>query len=289
VKSDFAQHDSNDSHPDRPQIQRRQAWKVIMAIVLIWIAAASTSDGGDPCLQPETHWPSDADWPIQYDGFTPLLDRDQGADGDPRGLQDSATALAAYVQLQARLSNFDADADPDGWQAAVVLRNRDGLPLALPARATFEILEYARSSDQPFSGQRVSAGQRVTRSIPSTRWTVPLLFDQQRVATVTLPAPRSIQHSFGWDSIGARQVGQERARENIAGRYDRFSSERMSRLSRPRYNQHFLTLELSDAIDFPEVGWLRVRVSIPGQQALEATAPIELRPPVLVDITGGYR
>ncbi len=121
---------SNDSRTELEQLRRRQTLRIALALFLVWIALTASSNAAGPCETPNT-----IGLPIQLDGFTP-----SPVDTELAAVQSQA---AAYVQLHAVLSNFDRDANADGWRVSVVLRSRDGSVLAAPSQATFEILELA--------------------------------------------------------------------------------------------------------------------------------------------------
>jgi hypothetical protein len=188
---------------------------------------------------------------------------------------DRGNQQAAYAQLYAELSNFDRDADADGWRASVVIRRSDGSVLAVPARATYEILAHPqRYYRHPTNGSLV-------RSRPLARWSMPIQFDKQGVASVSLPASRSVQQSLGWNSLATIHAGTRRASSHRQVRWSRIGSTNNDR--------YFVSHNVRDQIDFPSVGWMRVRLTIVGQQALEVITPIDTRPAVLVDMPRRYR
>jgi hypothetical protein len=275
--------DSNRNQSDREQVQRRQAVKIVMAIVLIWIALTSSSKAvspdsieapyGTPCGVPDG---STVGCQLQFDGFTPLPVEAAIVTTDP-------AFKAVYAQLYAELANLDADAAPDGWRASVVVRTRNDLPLSVPVRASFEI-EPRGLQQRRYGIDQRSIRDSARQFIPKMRWTRQLVFDDQGVATVTLEARESIRQLFDWDRIG--DVGLP---DRVSQSYRRFSGEQIDRLRGSRYHRHFVTQDLFDRIDYPATSWLRVRVSIPGQQTLEAVTPVDLRPQVLVDTPYRYR
>jgi len=268
VHSNFTDPDSqaetsNDDLNEIEQLQRRQTLRITLAIFLIWIAVTSTSRAAQFCLP--TNAPGS---PIQLDGFTPVSIVDQAG-------ADQLAAGPAYVQLYAELSNFDRDADPDGWQASVVVRSDDSTVLDVPGQATFEIFEYLQRYHRP------AGGGSLIRARPLAHWSVPLQFDDQGVAAVTLPASPTVQRKLGWDSVATIHTGTRIAASHEQHRWNRAREDLGHR--------HFVTYNVRDRIDFPSVGWLRVRLTIPGQRPLEAVAPIDTRPALLVDMPRRYR
>lgn len=159
--------------------------------------------------------------------------------------------------------------------ASVVIRRRNGSVLAVPARATFEILAHPqRCYRHPTNGSLVPPK-------PLADWSVPLRFDEQAVAAVTLPASLSVQILLGWSSEATIHTG---IRIATSHRHSRWRC-----LSNGDDHRHFVTQKLRDRIDFPSAGWMRVRLTIAGQQPLEAIATIDTRPAVLVDMPRRYR
>ncbi len=265
---------SSDDLDEIDQLHRRQTLRITLAIFLIWIAVTSTSQAAQFCLR--TNEPGA---PIQLDGFTP------GPIADQMNVDQSVLG-PAYVQLFAELSNFDRDADPDGWHASVVVRSDDGSVLDVPGRATFEILEQSqRYHSHRYQGDttrtRISKASSLVRFRPLARWSVPLQFDEQGVAAVKLPASLVVKRKLGWDSVAVIHTGTRIAASHEWHRWNRVRDDPGHR--------NFITQNVRDRIDFPWVGWLRVRLAIPGQRPLEAVAPIDIRPALLVDMPGRYR
>ena len=257
----------NDSLTELEQLRRRQTLRIALALFLVWIALTASSNAAGPCETPNT-----IGLPIQLDGFTP-----SPVDTELAAVQSRA---AAYVQLHAVLSNFDRDANADGWRVSVVLRSHDGSILVAPSQATFEILELANLARVDRFG-RNSASYPFVPARPTLTWTRPLEFNEHGVVALMLPATPVAQQRLGWDSTATLHRGILVADNHLGHSWS--GVERG-----PRHN-HFATLNLLDELDFPRVGWLRVRVTIPGQGTLEAVAPIDLRPAVLVDTFGRYR
>ncbi len=261
-------HRESNSRPNRQPVRRRQVLKVALAIVLIWIAISSNSDAADGCCQSSIGVPDLIGQSLQLDGFTSL------PDGHEFVIADSNRS-AVYLQLNAEPASFDARADLDGWLATVVLRNQDGLPTVAAASATFEILDYLSDYRPSYS-----AGNPFPRSPPRLRWTMPLRFDQQGVATIALPIGRSFDWYSGRTSYLNSRVGIDR---------NRFGGDPKTRLVGSPYHGNFVTQSLYDRIDYPLVGGLQVQVTVPGEQPLVALTPIELPRPVLVDTYRRYR
>lgn len=253
----------NDDRTEISQLKRRQTLRIAMAIFLIWIACTSKSDAAEFCLQSVVYGTQ-----MQFDGFTSIPDIDQAID-------DQSFVGPAYVQLYAELSNFDRDADPDGWHASVVIRSGGGSVVDVFGRATFEILEHSQRYG------RQSTGGSLVGIRPLARWSVPLQFDDQGVAKVTLPASTALQRRLGWNSVATIHNGTR-----IAARHER---HRWNRVRDDLNQRRFVSHNVRDRIDFPTSSWLRVRLMIPEQRSLEAVAPIDIRPAILVDMPQKYR
>lgn len=271
MQRDSNQPPSDDTRVQLERLQRRQALRIAMAVLLVWLAISSSSKGAGLCgsLNP-------CGLPIQLDGFTPAT-IDVGFSGRPSPGID-------YVQLHAELANFDRDLHVDGWLASVALRNLDQSVLVPPASvaqatAIFEVLDHA---GLVAAGRNGDWGWNRTLSLhPGLVWTVPLEFNEFGVAAITLPASRSAQRSLGWDSTDAIHLGTRVADDHGPARWRRVIDGGRHR--------PFVTRPVRDEIDLPRIGWLRVSVTIPGQRTMEAAVPIDLRPAVLVDTYGRSR
>ena len=89
------------------------------------------------------------------------------------------------------MSNFDADAEPDGWRADIILRDRKDRPVVVRANATFELM--------PRVVMPQSLGF-VDADMTPVRWSMPLEFDEDSVARIKLPLRKSLRPVFGWQS-----------------------------------------------------------------------------------------
>ena len=85
---------------------------------------------------------------LQYDGASSapvadpnaVVDAAQVTGGAIPTLQVIGDARPDYVDLNAYLANFDADADPDGWRATVMLLDSMECPVIMHAHANFELI-----------------------------------------------------------------------------------------------------------------------------------------------------
>ena len=247
------------------QLQRRQALRITLAFFLIWIAVTSSAKAA--CVNELT--PSCL---LQLDGFTAVPSFEES-------ISDAAKADSHYVQLYAELANFDRDADADGWRATLAIQQPDGVLVEAAGRATFEILEFSQSR------HRHATRRAYVDSRPLARWSVPLNFDAQGMSRVTLPASSTVRRRLGWNGASSIHQGTRVATRSAFGNR---INHRWSGRAANDYRR-FVTHDLRDRIDYPIRGWLRVRVTMPGQPPLEAIAPIDTRPAFLVDIPTRYR
>ncbi|MCG8652018.1 MAG: hypothetical protein MI861_19410 [Pirellulales bacterium] len=178
----------------------------------------------------------------------------------------------AYVELSAQLANFDADADPDGWRAQVILRDRLDRPAPMRATARFEL--------RPRMVSTVTGRQFEDAAVRPIGWSVPLNFDEQGVAQLKLPLRDSLKPALGWPRSLNSRWAQRRSRPAIS-RPD----------SRDRWNgaAAHLTDDLRQALGPAVWGQLTVRVSVPTEGVFESVVPVRVRPPVLVDTSWPYR
>lgn len=255
---------------NREQARQRQILTVIFAIVLISIAGVSSA-------QPPQ--PNDPVVMLQYDGASSaphahpgaLVDATQVGGGAVRLHRTTGDARPSYVYMSAYLANFDADADPDGWRAEVVLLDRDDRPVMMRAHAKFELVVRVATADQL---------RFVNADVPPIRWSMPLEFDEDGVSRVRLPLREKLQPLFGWPSAIAPPSST---------RYRSFTQDYLrgrSNLSRPRT---FVARDLRTLLPLPTTGELRVRVSVPTEGVFNAVSPILLRPSGLVDTRWPYR
>ena len=263
---------SQSANNRREQVRRRQMMTIIFAIVIIAIAGVSSAQS------PQTESTEYANASLQYDGATAVPIADPNAVVDQDRVLGGAVAFhrlkgdarPAYVEFGASLSNFDADAEPDGWRADLVLRDRKDRPVVMRAHATFELMPRVSTADHH---------RLVDADTPPIRWSMPLEFDEDFVARVKLPLRQSLRPMLGWSSAVYRQ-SDARTRDygsNVRGLRTR---------SRKRT---VVTLDLRDMIGTPSTGELRVRVSVPTEGVFEAATPVRIRPSVLVDTPWPYR
>ena len=168
----------------------------------------------------------------------------------------------AYVDLDAELSNFDADPEPDGWLADVVLRSRDGHPVAATARARFEILLGRSPSDSK-----------------PIQWSVPLEFDEAGVSRAVLPLRQSMYRELGWSTQSPRATTIPVVHRGLNRRWPTARD----------LNWTFVTVPVRDRIGYRSADWLRLRVAVPGHGTFYAVSPVRLRPSFLVDTSRTYR
>jgi len=268
--------DRNEEAPSvRQQVRRRQAWIVLFAIVLASIAGFASAQSPDPS-------PGCDDCPtIEYYA----TEAEHVSSVDPHPAAELVPPLSggvlptrrlrgndrpAYVELVASLSNFDSDADPDGWRAEIVLRDRNDRPVVMRANASFELTPRVATADHR---------RFVNATGKPIRWSMPLEFDADGVARVKLPLRDSLKPMLGWNSAIYPPSGTRvrNSRPNV-----RYSHSRHARRS-------FVTSDLRNLIGTPSTGEMRVRVSVPTEGVFEAAAPVFIRPSVLVDTQWPYR
>ncbi len=237
---------------------------LLFAVVLACLATKS------PAQQPVAG--------LQYDGSTAIDPhvRSGGAVPVPcagqtgrTNLQDLRRTRPVYVELSAFLANFDADADPDGWRARIVLRDRNDQPTVMRSQATFRLMPRVST---------IAADRYLDALQRPIRWSMPLHFDQDGVAQVKLPLRQSLRPMLGWPDAVYPQSG---LRSHNAG-LDR------SQLYRNRRTRSFVTTDLR-TVGTPSVGQLSVRVSVPTQGVFDSVVPVQIRPSVLVDTQWPYR
>ena len=220
---------------------------------------------------------------LQYDGAmaapiaqpeTIVDDAARLVSGAIRSDRLTGDARPMYVDLNASLANFDADADPDGWRAQVILFDREDRPVAMRAQAKFELIVRVSTAEH----QRF-----VNADIPPIRWSMPLEFDEDAVARIKLPLREKLQPVFGWRSAINRPPPNRPG--SISRSYGNYVRGQRN-WSRPRT---FVTQNLHTVIGMPSTGELRVRVSVPTEGVFEAATAIWLRPSGLVDTRWPYR
>ncbi|TWT54011.1 hypothetical protein Pla22_16450 [Rubripirellula amarantea] len=289
----MTQHSSDSSSSLRPHLT------VVFAIVVIWLAGRASAQEqleqsyfGDAQAVSPLCYP-----PIQFDAQTmfedPTFYSDQVLPYADSALParidiDPATAISrsnfqagshradkpVTVELSSALANLDADSDPDGWRAQVVLRDREGNLVVARSNATFKLIPRIPLADhQQFTDADVAAAT----------WSMPLKFDQRGVAMVTLPLRQSLKPIFGWSSaIAPSPFDQVGARSRNHGRY------RNQQGAFGRDNT-VVRNDWRDRLGMPSTAVMQVRVSVPGSGVFEAVSPVWIRPPSLVDSRWPYR
>ncbi len=212
-----------------------------------------------PLHSPHDHTvsPANSIGSIQFDAVTPLR-HDPPRIAVTRGNR-SNDSRPVSVDLYASLANFDADSDPDGWRAQVVLRNRDGHPVVMRSYATFELVPRIP----------LSANQNIRHHhFESMKWSKPLRYDQRGVAHTTLPLRRELQAIYGWNATSPSDP------------FGTFHSGRHSRFTRSRlWDEHsILGATWREQVTIPATGILKVRVSVPTEGVYEAVSTVRLRP-----------
>ncbi|MFK8111810.1 MAG: hypothetical protein AB8B91_06395 [Rubripirellula sp.] len=259
--------------PQRHKLARqRQIITLVFAIVLIWVSSVVSAQP-PVTIQADCIYFSDASATeadlvraasmsaqvMQFDG-------ESDASAAIPSIRLSTEARPKYVQLAAGLSNFDSDADPDGWRADLVLRDQQDRPVVVRANASFELMpRVARVSSHRYENVSLS---------PPVRWTERLEFGPDGVARVKLPLRKSLYPSLGWSPSFPSRSNR--------GPY--------SKIYTPRdRNRRLPQSDLRDLVATPEYGQLRVRVSVPGEGTFESKVPVRLRPSGLVDTEWPYR
>lgn len=254
--------------------QRRQHWILLFALVLASLASiakAETAGRLGVCYRPTL---PDAISVVRSDRRAesapsteePVLERGVPENQNPK-----------YLEMTAKLSNFDANAEPDGWAVRLVLKDAQDRPVKTYGLAVFEVMTVAGLSKSP-NRSKVPVRSKVPASKRSVRWTRQLHFDADGVADVKLPLRATEQQRLGWRS------SQERTENRVAATR---ATVRGSRTR--RYHDTFVTLDAIDAIGMPNHGVLRARITVPSRGVFEAVAPIGVRASVLVDTQWPYR
>lgn len=239
------------------QSRRRQVFLLLFALVLACFASSASAQSP----QSDCHvcdQPPDA---LGHVVALPLPIESGGA------IPNNRSSRPAYVQLNAQIANWDADAEPDGWRARVVLVDRDDRRTARRANATFELMPRVA----------LQGGEYVDAQSKAIRWTMPLKFDDHDVAEVKLPLRQALRPMLGWS----------RLTEPAFGTGSRWEFNRQSIPSDPR--RTLAIRDVRDAIARPSLGELRVRVSVPTEGTFQAATGVQIRPSVLVDTSWPYR
>ncbi len=280
---------SNDEHVNNESTQlrlraRRRQWLTILFAALIALIASHVS--AQPPDAPSSALPS-LDSPnvdstlgcliIHYDDTTHVPVPHSSAAVSPWVVSGGAVprpsdreSEPAYVEVTARLANFDADADPDGWRPEIVIRDQRDRPIVVRSQATFTLMPREST---------INENQYLDGLPAPVRWSVPLEFDPEKRAQVKLPLRKSLRTMWGWSSAALTETDGWIRRPPSLRQHVSLYGRRRS----------ILITERQPAVGVPPVGQLNVRVAIPTQGAFAATTPVQIRPPALVDTTWPYR
>ena len=200
----------------------------------------------------------------------------------------SPSGKVKFVEVSGAVANWDADSDPDGWDATVVVRNANDQIIRPKGRVEFELMpRYAAQDYQSF---------RDARRTP-IRWAKDdLRYSGDGASYAHLELRSDLKPVFGWDGAEIRQTG---SRSTIVNDRARPLANRLSGKSQtggrltgggiPRRAGSTIGGNWRDSIPLPRYGELRVKVSIPGQGVFKATSEVEIRPSILVDTKWPYR
>ncbi len=235
---------------------------VLFAIMMMWFAAnasAAFPEGTFPLpiqLDPPAAIPVQTSGTLQWDAThlgvaTPLPDFFDPM-ADHRRPFDRLAGRPVSVDMTSWLANFDADADPDGWRAEIVLRDDHGHPVVMRAHAKFELIARLPMGDHHHF---------INAQHKSITWSMPLRLDERGVASVKLPLRRSQEAKMGWSSS---------IHSSHSSPFHSVGSHR----HRP------FTYRVN--------GIMRVRVSVPTEGVFEAVTPVRLRPSFLIDARRSY-
>ncbi|MEM9586417.1 MAG: hypothetical protein AAGA03_03980 [Planctomycetota bacterium] len=184
---------------------------------------------------------------------------------DPRSpVPGTSSSRAQSAGVTAWLANLDADDQPDGWRAQVVLVDRNDRIVRPRGHVTIEMFPGVKTFGRM---RHLGQAQRVGR------WRMPLVYDENGVVNLRLPLRQSLQPLMSRDTVAfPRTVASSRGiwvyREQRGD-------------NRSRY-VHSSATDL-DKAGMPTWGRMKVRVSVPGQGVFAATTQVRMREPVLVD------
>ncbi|MEM1068824.1 MAG: hypothetical protein AAGI63_08015 [Planctomycetota bacterium] len=294
---------SQDDRPDdllnpsdrlRIEARRRRALTILFAIVLATMASVASAQSGNaiyysesgsadqsahvstlvppsPCINELVQHRVGVGYLATTPDHVSQIDLPQAIHGASIPLSRHARiSRPIYVELAASLSNFDPDAEPDGWRAEIVLRDRNDRPVVMRAYASFELTPRVATLD---------SRRFINTTEKPIRWSMPLTFDDDGVARLKLPLRDTLKPMLGWSSASYPASGI-RSTGNGA----------RSRPTRPRHRRRtFVTSDVRDLIGTPSSGELRVRVSVPTEGVFEAASAVHIRPSVLVDTQWPYR
>ena len=186
-------------------------------------------------------------------------------------------ARPAYAQLTAHLANFDADADPDGWRAEVILFDRDDRPVAVRGQANFQLTPRLPTGD---------FHHYVDAETKPIRWSENLSFDADAVARFKLPLRSPLRSSWGWSADNYSETLSRHSGSRWRSSIPRFGS---FRTNHARFVGTAVARDIRSSIGRPDFGELRVRVSVAGEGVFDAVCVVPIRPAVLVDTHWPYR
>lgn len=234
----------------------------------------------------------------QLDGITSIPDELLIAESEPDfGGEAIATTNTRVVSAHAEawLSNFDADAQFDGWKARLALFDKNDQLVTARGHVTITLAPNLIGSDG--HAYRVS-------DLPIQRWSKKLKFDSNGLMTVRLPASAGLKPILD----GRRRVGRDRfivpggsSFVPTASRpfVDASSRDMYGRTAASRYwrdqadwsyrNRHrnpdrkdVYRDDRSRDLIFPPYGHLTIRVSVPEQGVFSAETDVRTRPSVKV-------
>lgn len=243
--------------------RRRQCLTILFAVVVALVASNVSAQSPIPGIQYDTTTLQPSPHPSAMVNAGRIAG---GAIPSPR----DRDAQPAYVELTARLANFDADADPDGWRAEISIRDQLDRPIVVRSHATLTLMPREST---------INENQYLNALPAPVRWTVPLEFDSEARAKVKLPLRRSLRPIWGWAPTGLTQPEA----------WIRRPPSRRRQISPDGRRRSFFITELRPAVGIPSVGQLNVRVAVPTHGVFTATTPVQIRPPALVDTTWPYR
>ena len=112
---------------------------------------------------------------------------------------------------------------------------------------------------------------------------MPLRIDDRGVASVTLPLRQSLRPAFGWSSaIAPSPFDRVGSRSRNGGRY------RNNRGAFGRDNT-VIASNWENRLGTPDMGVMKVRVSVPGSGVFEAVSQVWILPPAVVGGRWPYR
>lgn len=197
---------------------------------------------------------------------------------DRRDWKAFADARPAYIQLTADMANFDADSDPDGWRAELVVRDRQDRLVAVRGRAEFELTPRVPTAD---------FHNYVDASVQPMKWAHDVAFNEEGVAHFKLPLHQPLRPVFGWASSiypdsGLRSpIFGSHGRSHRGGVHRRYSGA--NRLTTA------VTGDSRNSLGRADFGELTVKLSVPSEGVFRAVTVTPLRPSVLVDTHWPYR